>query len=155
MIWITVSVCAEAFSGGQLRECNILFNMSESVPVRIQTPSLNSYCRSKIHRSIDVLIFFSSVWFLNFVFKAPVVIAVKLKLIKNVNLPAYLLTNWLTLWSWALLERPPVVQPLKNLPAFSGTRISITTFTRDLHFSLSWARPIQSITPILSLQDPS
>jgi hypothetical protein len=48
-------------------------------------------------------------------------------------------------WSWALLEKPPIVQPLKNFPAFYGTRRFITAFTRALHWPLSWAKSIQSI----------
>jgi hypothetical protein len=46
--------------------------------------------------------------------------------------------------SWALLEKPPIVQPLKNFPTFYGTRRFITVFTRALHWSLSWARSTQS-----------
>jgi hypothetical protein len=46
--------------------------------------------------------------------------------------------------SWALLQKPPVVELLKNFPAFYGTRRFITVFTRALHRSLSWARSIQS-----------
>jgi hypothetical protein len=45
-------------------------------------------------------------------------------------------------WSWALLEKLPIVQPLKNFPAFYGTRRFITTFTRAL------------VVPILSQIDP-
>jgi hypothetical protein len=52
-----------------------------------------------------------------------------------------------TLWSWALLKRPPVVKPLDGFPAFYATRRFITAFTRALHLSLSWSRPIQSIPP--------
>jgi hypothetical protein len=37
----------------------------------------------------------------------------------------------------ALLEEPPIVQPLKNFPTFYGTRRFITVFTRALHCSLS------------------
>jgi hypothetical protein len=37
------------------------------------------------------------------------------------------------------------VQLLKNFLAFYGTRKFITVFTRALHWSLSWARSIQSI----------
>jgi hypothetical protein len=48
-------------------------------------------------------------------------------------------------WSWALLEKPPVVQLLKNLPAFYGTRRFMTVFTTAFHWSLHWARSIQSI----------
>jgi hypothetical protein len=48
-------------------------------------------------------------------------------------------------WSWALPEKPPIVQLLKNFPAYYGTRRFITVFTRALHWSLSWARSIQSI----------
>jgi hypothetical protein len=45
----------------------------------------------------------------------------------------------------ALLEKPPVVQLFKNVPALYGTRRFITVFTRALHWSLSWDRSIQSI----------
>jgi hypothetical protein len=51
----------------------------------------------------------------------------------------------LTSWSWALLEKPPIVQLLKNFATFYGTRRFITVITRALHGSLSWARSIQSI----------
>jgi hypothetical protein len=51
----------------------------------------------------------------------------------------------LTPWSWALLEKLPVVHPHKNFPTFYGTRRFLTVFTRALHWSLSWARLIQSI----------
>jgi hypothetical protein len=47
-------------------------------------------------------------------------------------------------WSWALLEKLPIVQPLKKFSAFYGTRRFITMSTRALHWSLSWARTIQS-----------
>jgi hypothetical protein len=48
-------------------------------------------------------------------------------------------------WSWALLEKLPIVQLLKNFPAFYGTRRFVSVLTRALHWSLSWARSIQSI----------
>jgi hypothetical protein len=47
--------------------------------------------------------------------------------------------------SWALLEKPAIVQLLKNFPAFYGTPRFITVFTKAHHWSLSWARSIQSI----------
>jgi hypothetical protein len=53
----------------------------------------------------------------------------------------------LTLWNWELLERPQIMQPVDSFPAFYGTRSFITAFTRALHVSLSWARPIQSTPP--------
>jgi hypothetical protein len=54
----------------------------------------------------------------------------------------------LTPRSRALLEKPPVAQPLKNFPTFYGARRFITVFTtRARHRSLSWDRLIQSITP--------
>jgi hypothetical protein len=56
-------------------------------------------------------------------------------------------TNLTYLWNWVLLEKPPIVQVLKNFPALYGTRKFITVFTRALHLSLSWARLIQSIPP--------
>jgi hypothetical protein len=37
----------------------------------------------------------------------------------------------------ALLEEPPIVQHLKNFPAFYETRMFNTVFTRALHWSLS------------------
>jgi hypothetical protein len=47
------------------------------------------------------------------------------------HLLTYLLIYLLTyLRSRALLEKPPIVQPLKNFPAFYGTRRFITVFTR-------------------------
>jgi hypothetical protein len=46
------------------------------------------------------------------------------------------------LHSWALLEKLPTVQLLKNFWAFYGTRRFITLFTRALRWSLSWARSI-------------
>jgi hypothetical protein len=53
---------------------------------------------------------------------------------------AYLLAY---LRNWTLLEKLPMVQPLKNFPAFYGTRRFTTVSTRALHWS--WARPTQSI----------
>jgi hypothetical protein len=52
-----------------------------------------------------------------------------------------------TPWSWALLEKPPVARTLKNSPTFYGTWRFVTVFTKALHWSLSWARWIQSIPP--------
>jgi hypothetical protein len=51
-----------------------------------------------------------------------------------------------TSWSWALLEKPLIVQFLKSLP-FYGTRMFIAVFTWILHCSLSWVRSIQSTQP--------
>jgi hypothetical protein len=48
-------------------------------------------------------------------------------------------------WSWALLEKLPVVQLLNIFPGFYGTRRLITVFTRAIHWSLSWARSVQSV----------
>jgi hypothetical protein len=48
-------------------------------------------------------------------------------------------------WLWIVskgvrLEKLPIVQPLKNFPAFYGTQRFITVLTRALHWSLSRAR---------------
>jgi hypothetical protein len=40
-------------------------------------------------------------------------------------------------WSSTFLEEQLNVQPLKNSPAFYGTRRFITFFTKALHWSLS------------------
>jgi hypothetical protein len=52
----------------------------------------------------------------------------------------------LTPRSW-VLGKLPVVELVKNFPTFYGTPRFITVFTRALHWSLSWARSVQSITP--------
>jgi hypothetical protein len=54
--------------------------------------------------------------------------------------------NWLTPWSRVCLEKLVVTQLVKKFPAFYGTRRFITVFTRARHWSLSWARCIQSTT---------
>jgi hypothetical protein len=61
----------------------------------------------------------------------------------------------LTPRSRALLKKPPVVQLLKKVIAFYGTRMFFTAFTRALHWFLSLAISNQSNHPILSLQDLS
>jgi hypothetical protein len=53
----------------------------------------------------------------------------------------------LTPWSWALIQKPPFGHILKISPKFYGSRRFITVFTWALHWSLSWARSIQSIRP--------
>jgi hypothetical protein len=50
----------------------------------------------------------------------------------------------LTPWNWDL-EKDPVPQLLKNFPICYGARRFITVFLRARHWSLSWARFIQSI----------
>jgi hypothetical protein len=59
--------------------------------------------------------------------------------------------------SWALLEEPPILQPLKNFPPEPAPRRWNTVFTRAYHWSLSWALSIQSKPhhPILPLYAPS
>jgi hypothetical protein len=61
--------------------------------------------------------------------------------LQRIYLVTYLLTY---LWSWALLEELLIVQPLRNPPAFYGTRRFNTVFTRALRWSLSWAISIKS-----------
>jgi hypothetical protein len=69
-----------------------------------------------------------------------------MQLVKNMSERKILRNYSLTQsWTWALLEKPPVVPLLKNFPAYYGTRRFITVFIRALHCSLSWARAIQSI----------
>jgi len=52
--------------------------------------------------------------------------------------------------SRVLLEKPIVTQLVKKFPALYGTWRFITMFTRAHHWSLSWARCIQS-TPSLPI----
>jgi hypothetical protein len=54
--------------------------------------------------------------------------------------------NQPTLWTWAQLERPQVVQPLGSVPAFYGSWRFITAFTRASTCPYP-ARPIQSTPP--------
>jgi hypothetical protein len=51
---------------------------------------------------------------------------------------------WPTAWSGVLLEKLTVCHLVKKLPAFDGTRILITVFTKARYFYVSWDRWIQS-----------
>jgi hypothetical protein len=67
------------------------------------------------------------------------------------SIPCYYnLTFWLTDWvnwlSWAILEKPPVAQLLKNFPLHCETWRFITVFTRALHWALSSARWIHFLS---------
>jgi hypothetical protein len=55
------------------------------------------------------------------------------------NLPIDKLTSC----SWALLQKPPIVQLFKNFPTFYETQRFITVLTTALHWSLFW-----DITPV-------
>jgi hypothetical protein len=55
-----------------------------------------------------------------------------------------------SLTHWALLEKPSIVQLLKNFPAFYVTRRFIIVFRRAIYSSLFWARSIQSLPSHLS-----
>jgi hypothetical protein len=59
--------------------------------------------------------------------------------------------NFLTPWSWVLLEKPPMARQLKNFQTFYGSGMSIIVFTISRHWSLSWSRSIHSILFILIL----
>jgi len=71
----------------------------------------------------------------------------------NISLPSanvtylftYLLTYLLTPCSRVLLENLTDFQLVKEFPAFYGTRLFITAFTRSRHLALSWVSSIQSI----------
>jgi hypothetical protein len=56
-------------------------------------------------------------------------------------------SNQLTRWSWALFEKPPVLQLLKNLPTIYGIRRFITVFTRvsSIQSVPSHSIPLRSI----------
>ena len=58
-----------------------------------------------------------------------------------------LLTYLLTPWCRVLLEKLTGLQLVKKFPSFHGTQRFITALTSVRHLSLSWAIPIQSITP--------
>jgi len=58
-----------------------------------------------------------------------------------------LLTYLLTPWCRDLLEKITGLQLVKKFPAFHGTRRLITALTNVRHLSVSWASPIQSISP--------
>jgi hypothetical protein len=60
------------------------------------------------------------------------------------------LTNQLTPWSWALLEKPTVSSLLKKFSTSYGTRRFITVFTRTLLWYLSWASPVRTTPSYLS-----
>jgi hypothetical protein len=50
-------------------------------------------------------------------------------------------------WNRILFQNLEVAELLKNFPIFFGTTRFITMFTRPSHWSLSWARRIQSEWP--------
>ena len=52
-----------------------------------------------------------------------------------------------TPWSRVLPEELTGSQLVNKFPAFNGTRRFITAFTKASHFSLSWARLMQSMSP--------
>jgi hypothetical protein len=52
--------------------------------------------------------------------------------------------------NWALLQKPPIVQLLKDFPAFYGSQRFNTVFTRALHWPLSSATSIHPIPSCLS-----
>ena len=56
-----------------------------------------------------------------------------------------LLTYLISPWNRALLEKLTSSQPIKNFPAFYGTRRFITAFTSARQLFLFWARSIQSL----------
>jgi hypothetical protein len=53
-------------------------------------------------------------------------------------------------WSWALLEKLPVAQLLKDFPSFNRTRMFITVFTRVHYWSLPWMRSVHTAPSHLS-----
>jgi hypothetical protein len=59
-------------------------------------------------------------------------------------LQAAVLTNYMEL---STNRQDTVAKPLENFPTFYETRRFITAFTRALHLSLFWVRPMQSILP--------
>jgi hypothetical protein len=56
--------------------------------------------------------------------------------------PSDLLYSLTHSWSWALIEKLPIVQPLKNFPAFYGTRRFITTLLLKLTYILRFLPPL-------------
>ena len=58
-----------------------------------------------------------------------------------------LVTYLLTPWCRVLLEQLTGLQLIKKFPAFHGTPRFIAELTSVRHLSLSWASPIQSISP--------
>jgi len=60
----------------------------------------------------------------------------------------------LTPWSRVLPKKLTVPRLVKKFPAFYGTRMLIIALTKARHLSLSQSRSIQSMTPILLLEDP-
>jgi hypothetical protein len=73
--------------------------------------------------------------------------SVLLHLLRRVTFTFTFLDTYLR--NWALLEEPLIGQPLKNFPAFHGTRRCNTVFTRSLHCSLSWVLSIKFTPPNL------
>jgi hypothetical protein len=76
-------------------------------------------------------------------------------ILKHAHVSKLNIKTILTYWrSWALLEKLPIVQPLKNIPAIYETHRFVIGFTRALQWRLSWARLTQSTPSHPSLWDP-
>ena len=65
----------------------------------------------------------------------------------SISWSCLLITYLFTTWSRVLLQKLTGSQPVKNFPAFCGTRRFITAFTSARHLSLSLASSIQSMPP--------
>jgi hypothetical protein len=63
------------------------------------------------------------------------------------TISVHIVNNQLCPWNWVLLEKPPVTHLLKNFPKYYGTWKIVILLTGALHWSLPWARWIQSIPP--------
>jgi len=55
--------------------------------------------------------------------------------------------TWQTALSRILPEKPTIIQLVEKFPTFFWTRMFITAFTSVRHLSLSWTRPIESLSP--------
>jgi hypothetical protein len=64
------------------------------------------------------------------------------------NIMLYLFISFTHSWSWALLEKLPILQLFKNFPAFYGTRRFSTMFTNGPCLQTDQSNPYN---PILSL----
>jgi hypothetical protein len=108
--------------------------------------SSTHYC-SRVTQSVDIL----TQWGENNLLIHEVTVFRKISASKGVKADEkcgiYALHKKLTPCSWALLERPPLVQLPKYCAAFHNIHRFISVFTRTLHLYLSWVGSIQSIPP--------
>jgi hypothetical protein len=116
-----LSACLQNYKASQCRrpqlEYSPLWNFKYLIwlpPSPIRDPCLIIHGAMQESCGLDRLFWHGKVYYSN-----PISLIISGELLFSFETWKYLFTHS---WSWALLEKLPIVQPLKNFPAFYGTR---------------------------------